>query len=63
MVFLDIKGTIYYRQIKYINIKYYYIKERIEDREIKLFYIPISKIIANSLIKSLSTSLFIRNIR
>ena len=59
---MDIKGIIHYYQIKYINIKHYYIKEKIEDEEIKLLYIPISEIIINSLIKPLSALLFIRNI-
>ena len=54
---------IYHRWIKYINIRYYYIKKRIENREIKLLYIPISKIIINNLTKPLSTPLFIRSIR
>ena len=62
MIFLDIKRIIYYHQIKYINIRYHYIKERIKDREIKLFYIPIFKIIVNNLIKPLLTPLFIRSI-
>ena len=63
MAFLDIKEIIHYYQIKYINIRHHYIKKKIENREIKLFYISISKIIINNLIKPLSTPLFIRNIR
>ena len=62
IVFSNIKGIIHYHQTKYINIKYHYIKKRVEDGEIKLLYIPISKIIVNNLIKPLLTPLFIRNI-
>ena len=53
---------IYYCWIKYINIRYYYIKKRVEDGEIKLFYIFIFKIIVDNLIKFLSALLFIRSI-
>ena len=62
IIFLDTKKIIYYHQIKYINIRYHYIKKRIENKKIKLLYIPISKIIVNNLIKPLSTPLFIKNI-
>ena len=62
MVFLDIKGIIYCCWIKYINIRHHYIKERVEDGEIKLLHIPISEIIADNLMKPLSTPLFIRSI-
>ena len=62
IIFLDIKGIIYYCRIKYINIRYHYIKKRVENRKIKLLYIPIFKIIVNNLIKPLSTSLFVRSI-
>ena len=62
MVLLDIKETIHYHWIKYINIRYYYIKERVENREIKLLYIFTSKIIINNLMKPLLTPLFIKNI-
>ena len=63
MAFLNIKKTIHHRWIKYINIRYHYIKERIKNGEIKLLYIPTFKIIVNNLIKPLLTSLFIKNIR
>ena len=59
---MDTKEIIYYHQIKYIDIKHYYIKKKIENGEIKLFYIPTSEITADSLIKSLSTPLFMRSI-
>ena len=62
IIFLDIKGIIYHHQIKYINIRHHYIKERVGDGEIKLLYISISKIIIDSLMKSLLTPLFMRNI-
>ena len=62
IIFLDIKEIIYYYWIKYINIRYHYIKERIENEEIKLLYILIFKIIADDLIKSLLILLFVRNI-
>ena len=62
IIFLDIKGMIYHRRTKHINIRYHYIKEREEDGEIKLLYIPIFKIIVNNLMKPLSAPLFMRNI-
>ena len=62
MVFLNIKGIIYYYWIKYINIRYYYIKKRVENGKIKLFYISISEIIVDSLTKPLLIPLFIRSI-
>ena len=62
MAFLNIKKIIYHYQIKYINIRYYYIKKRVKNEEIKLLYIFISKIIVNNLIKPLLALLFIRNI-
>ena len=63
MAFLDTKKIIYYHWIKHINIKHYYIKKRVKDGEIKLFYISTSEIIVNDLMKPLLTPLFIRNIK
>ena len=63
IILLDIKRIIHRHWIKYIDIRYYYIKERVENREIKLLHIFISEIIVNSLIKPLSALLFIRSIR
>ena len=37
----EIKGIKHHRQIKYINVWYHYIKERMEAGEIQLVYIPI----------------------
>ena len=62
MIFLDIKKIIYCCWIKYIDIRYYYIKKRVENGEIKLLHIPTSEIIVNSLIKPLLTLLFVRSI-
>ena len=62
ITFLDIKKIIYYYQIKYIDIRHHYIKERIENRKIKLLYVFIFKIIVDGLIKPLSTPLFVRSI-
>ena len=63
IIFLDIKGIIYYRWIKYIDIRHHYIKERVEDGEIKLFYILIFEIIVDGLMKPLLALLFVRNIK
>ena len=63
IIFLNIKKIIYYHWTKYINIRYYYIKKKIKNGEIKLLYIPTFKIIVNNLIKPLLTPLFIRSIR
>ena len=63
MVFLNIKKIIHYYWIKYINIKHYYIKKKVENGEVKLLHIFISKIIVNNLMKPLLAPLFIRNIR
>ena len=63
MIFLNIKKIIYYCRTKYINIRHYYIKKRIENREIKLFYIFTFEIIVNDLIKPLLTPLFIKSIK
>ena len=62
IIFLNIKKIIYYYWIKYINIRYYYIKKRVKNGEIKLLYISISKITVNDLMKPLLTPLFIKNI-
>ena len=63
MALLNTKKTIYCCWIKYINIRYYYIKKKVKNGEIKLLYISIFKIIVNNLIKPLLAPLFIKNIK
>ena len=48
----------HYLRIKYIDIKYYYIRQLVEDKEVDIQYIPIAVIVADILIKPLTTKVF-----
>lgn len=55
-----IYNLVFYIQTKRFNIQYYYIKDKVVTKKIKLIYIPINKIIAISLTKALSYIKFYR---
>jgi len=48
-----IKNPVFYKYIKYIKIKYYYIKQLINEGIIDLIFVPIKKQKANGLTKPL----------
>ena len=62
MALSDTKGTIHRRRTKHIDIRHHYIKERVEDGEIKLLHVPTSEMTADGLTKPLSAPLFVRSI-
>ena len=51
-------NPVFYCKTKYINIQHYYIRNKVGTKRIKLSYIPINKIIANSLTKALTNVKF-----
>ena len=52
-----------HRRIKYISIQYHYVKELMKIERIKFNYVLTTKMLANDLIKSLRSQLFIKFIR
>ena len=52
------KNPEFHRKTKYINIIYYYIREKIANKKIEIFYIPTREQIADSLIKPISLKIF-----
>jgi hypothetical protein len=51
---LDLAKNVHFPQkTKYINIRYYFIRDYIENKDIELDYIPTEDIIANILTKLL----------
>ena len=48
----------FYKRTKYIDIIYYYIREKIYNKEIEIFYIPTKEQIANSLTKPITLKPF-----
>ena len=55
-----IKNTYLNERSKYINICYYFIHDLIEKGELRVDYIPIAKIVANSITKPLIRVIFKR---
>lgn len=51
-------NSVFYSQIKYINIQYHYIRDKVVASRINLMYIFTDQIIINSLIKSLTHAKF-----
>ena len=51
-------NTRFSQKTKYINIRYYFIRDYINTKEINLKYIPIREIIANILTKLLPRPAF-----
>ena len=51
-------NTHFSQKTKYINIKYYFIRDYIKKKDIIIKYILITKIITNILIKPLPRALF-----
>ena len=54
-----IKNAQFYTRIKYINITYYFIREKVNNNIINIRFIFINKQIANELIKTLYLNKFI----
>ena len=48
------------KQKKHINVRYYFIKDRIDKEEINVIYCPTDKMIADYFTKPLQGSLFMR---
>ena len=58
-----IKNSKHYQRTKYIDIKYYYIRQLIEDNNVSIDYISIDKITINILTKLLIMKIFQKNRR
>ena len=54
-----IKNAQFYTRIKYINITYYFIREKVNNNTINIRFVSINKQIANKLIKILYLNKFV----
>ena len=59
-ILLATKGKSVHNRTKHINIKYVYIKEKIDDGEIVIQHLPTTEMIADILTKPLQGNLFVR---
>ena len=48
----------FHRRIKYINVRYYWIREIVEIKQIDVIYVSIKNIIANKFTKPLASQAF-----
>ena len=48
------------RRTRHINVRYFFIKERIDDGEIKLSYLPTKEMIADLMTKPIQGKLFVK---
>ena len=54
-----ISNSINYFRVKHINIFYHYVRNKVKERTIQLFYILIKQMIINEFIKFLKVSIFL----
>ena len=48
------KNPIYHARTKHVDIRYYFVREKVENKEIELSYQPTATLLADSLTKTVS---------